>query len=188
MKCNTQYLAEDLCNDNRDSLNRIRICPRPNKVCQLQCWAQWRFPKDLEFYGLNQIDKEPFNMDLKAEMLNAYESFKNYGNRAGSNYWDILPNGNPSLFRLPVCDSDAGYVDITDIYQHGPHTDQKRSFPPSCGNWRSNETKDFMDFIGLGPGTETYERGDLMHLYSTILPLVCVYPILELTWSILTRL
>lgn len=64
-----------------------------------------------------------------------------------NDFWEILPNTNPSLFRLPVCDSNAGYVDVTDFKRDADR--QNKAFPASCGTWRSEQVQDFMDFTGL---------------------------------------
>jgi hypothetical protein len=177
IKCNTQILAEVFCNDQRDELNKVRFCPRPNKVCQLQCWSQEHYAKDRMFWGFDRIDKEPLNIDITQEMRDAYEAFRVFGNHVGNDYWDVKPDGNPSHFRLPVCDSDAGYVDVTD-FKRGDEK-QNKAFPASCGTWRSDEVQDFMDFTGLGIESQPFKEGNLHHLYFTIIPRVCVHAILH---------
>jgi hypothetical protein len=171
IKCNTQENAQDVCNDTYRGINKSRFCPRPDKVCQVQCWAQWRSGKELELHGLDKLPQNPFNIDIKKELLMNYESFKRDGNkiRTESLFWSS-PLEAETPYSLPVCDSDAGYVYIGNIYLSGFHA--KRMFPVSCGDWRSNETHDFYRYAAIDQDSSRYKKGDLQHFYRKTIPKV----------------
>lgn len=136
--------------------------------------VQW---KRKLLWGFDHLEKEPLHISIAQEMRNACESFKTAGNHPVNDFWEVLPDGNPSLFRLPVCDSDAGYVDVVDFKR--TEDGQNKAFPASCGTWRSDEVQDFMEFTGLSNTSKAFERGDLRHLYFIRIPLVRVYVILR---------
>ena len=169
IKCNTQENAQDVCHDTYRGINKSRFCPRPDKVCQVQCWARWRSGKELEFHGLDKLPQNPFNIDIKKELLMNYESFKRAGNRIETDglFWSS-PLKAETPFSLPVCDSDTGYVYIGNIHMSGFHA--RRMFPVSCGNWRSNETHDFYRYAAMDQESSRYKQGELHHFYRKTIP------------------
>jgi len=50
-----------------------------------------------------------------------------------NDYWEVLPDGNLSLLRLPVRDSDAGYVDVTDFKREGEKQNRLSRFRVGYG-------------------------------------------------------
>jgi hypothetical protein len=126
------------------------------------------YPIDKLFCGFNQFGKLPLRIDITH---NAYESYKIAGSHPVNDYWEVLPDGNPSLFRLPVCDSDASCADVTDFKREDKR--QNKAFPVSSGTWRPEGVLDFTDFITLSNTTTLFERGALGHLYFKRIPNAC---------------
>jgi hypothetical protein len=169
MKCNTQPDAQKLCNEHDRDIHLSRFCPAPNKVCQMQCWAQWNHGKDLSLHGLKEYDapNHPWHINLKTEMANMYQHYKVYGNKATT---EALAQTDldhaPSMMQLPVCDSDAGFISIKNIYHHH----NRNMFPSSCGNWRSDKTAEFLEYFGYNVHSPRYNAGNLHHLYHDTIP------------------
>jgi hypothetical protein len=99
------------------------------------------------FWGFDQLDSALLHINIIQKMRNGYWSYKTRWNHPVDDFWEILQDGNPSLFRLPVGDPDAGCVDVTDFKREEDR--QNKAFPASCGTWRSEQVQDFMDFMEL---------------------------------------
>ena len=151
----------------------MRICPEPNKVCQVECWSQEKKGWSMPLHGVNNLGKEPLGVDIQQKMKEIYAYYKENGNASPydqlqdpakdteANMSDLPKPGPPPKgphFWLPVCDSDQGYTHIVDfgqqrhskynLKQHSRGLDQ-RSFPVSCGSFRSDQTVEFMEAMGL---------------------------------------
>jgi hypothetical protein len=135
---------------------QMRVCPRPDKVCQIECWSQEKRGFSMPMHGFSTVQGPPLNFDVKQAMVRLYEYYKTNGNADphidwGSNQSGKLKGGAPR-FWLPVCDSDAGYVHIADWGHQGNHLSDnvdRRGFPLSCGSYRSDETEEFMRAVGM---------------------------------------
>lgn len=148
--------------------SELRICPEKNRICQVECWSQedrgWNTP----LYSYQQLTSKPLGINLTEAMLKNYRYYRNHGN---SNPHDpklatesatkelLGPEPIPG-FWLPVCDSDEGYQQIVDFdkQHHSPlmiwnarfsRNLNKRSFPISCGGYRSDATEEFFEAIGM---------------------------------------
>lgn len=139
-----------------DLERQMRICPRPDKVCQIECWSQEKRGFSMPMHGFASVQGAPLNFDVKDAMARLYEYYKARGNADpyldwGGDALGDLEDGAPR-FWLPVCDSDAGYVHIADWGHQGNHLSDnvdRRAFPLSCGNYRSDETEEFVRAVGM---------------------------------------
>lgn len=139
-----------------DLERQMRICPRPDKVCQIECWSQEKRGFSMPMHGFAAVQGAPLNFDVRNAMTRLYEYYKARGNMdpyldwGGDAVGDI--EGGSPRFWLPVCDSDAGYVHIADWGHQGNHLSDnvdRRAFPLSCGNYRSDETEEFIRAVGM---------------------------------------
>ncbi|KFY08118.1 hypothetical protein V492_06517 [Pseudogymnoascus sp. VKM F-4246] len=136
--------------------SQMRICPRPDKVCQIECWSQEKRGFSMPMHGFSTVQSAPLNFNVQNAMAQLYEYYKARGNVDpyldwGGNALGDLEGGAPR-FWLPVCDSDAGYVHIADWGHQGNHLSDnvdRRAFPLSCGNYRSDETEEFIRAVGM---------------------------------------
>lgn len=151
----------------------MRICPEPDKVCQVECWSQEKKGWSMPLHGINRLGSEPLGVDIQQKMKEIYAYYKENGNASPygqsqdpakdmeANLNDLHKTRPPPKgphFWLPVCDSDQGYTHIVDfgqqrhskynLKQHSRGLDQ-RSFPVSCGSFRSDQTVEFMEAMGL---------------------------------------
>ncbi|KFX87307.1 hypothetical protein O988_09435, partial [Pseudogymnoascus sp. VKM F-3808] len=139
-----------------DVERQMRICPRPDKVCQIECWSQEKRGFSMPMHGFDAVQKAPLNFDVQDSMKRLYEYYKARGNADpyldwGGDAMGDVERGAPR-FWLPVCDSDAGYVHIADWGHQGNHLSDnvdRRAFPLSCGNYRSDQTEEFMRAVGI---------------------------------------
>lgn len=137
---------------------RMRICPRQNKVCQIECWSQERSGFSMPMHGFDRVQADPLKFDVKKAMYKLYEYYKENGNEDphadwGESLMEKMKGSTAPRFWLPVCDSDQGYVHIVDWGHQGRFWSKnidRRSFPLSCGGFRSEETKTFIKAMGLG--------------------------------------
>jgi hypothetical protein len=139
-----------------DLERQMRICPRPDKVCQIECWSQEKRGFSMPMHGFGTVRGPPLNFDVQDAMARLYEYYKTCGNADPYLDWggDALGDieGGAPRFWLPVCDSDAGYVHIADWGHQGNHLSDnvdRRAFPLSCGNYRSDETEEFIRAVGM---------------------------------------
>ena len=142
--------------------SQMRICPRLDKVCQVECWSQEKRGFSMPMHGFTAVQAAPLNFDVKDAMARLYEYYKACGNAdpyldwGGDAVGDI--EGGTPRFWLPVCDSDAGYVHIADWGHQGNYLSDnvdRRAFPLSCGNYRSDETEEFIRAVGMeNPATK----------------------------------
>ncbi|OBT61785.1 hypothetical protein VE03_09086 [Pseudogymnoascus sp. 23342-1-I1] len=139
-----------------DLERQMRICPRPDKVCQIECWSQEKRGFSMPMHGFTAVQAAPLNFNVQGAMTQLYEYYKTRGNADPYLDWggDALGDleGGAPRFWLPVCDSDAGYVHIADWGHQGNHLSDnvdRRAFPLSCGNYRSDETEDFIRAVGM---------------------------------------
>lgn len=139
-----------------DVERQMRICPRPDKVCQIECWSQEKRGFSMPMHGFDAVQKAPLNFDVQDSMKRLYEYYKAHGNVDpyldwGGDAMGDVERGAPR-FWLPVCDSDAGYVHIADWGHQGSHLSDnvdRRAFPLSCGNYRSDQTEEFIRAVGI---------------------------------------
>jgi hypothetical protein len=141
---------------DQESEKAGRICPRPDKVCQLQCWSQERQGFIMPLHGLMRLMSEPLAFQVHKAMLTIYEQYKEVGNEPPQTSFlgtfnDTSLGAARPAFWLPVCDSDAGYSRIPDFANPAKLWQDKKAFPLSCGNWRSSETKAFLEAMKIEP-------------------------------------
>lgn len=75
------------------------------------------------------------------------------------------------MINLPMCFSQL--ITLTEFDQRGGSWGRKhrnQNFPPGCGDHASNETKIFMDRIGLGYNQTHLLNGDIKELMDSIIP------------------
>lgn len=121
----------------------------------------------MPLHGISRLGSEPLNVNIQEKMHKIYEYYRAVGNVDPWADPESDPAQNPAgklggvstpKFWLPVCDSDQGYTHIVDfgaqkhrklgIDQFSRSLD-RRSFPISCGSYRSDETMEFMEAMGL---------------------------------------
>ncbi|ELR05288.1 hypothetical protein VC83_08249 [Pseudogymnoascus destructans] len=139
-----------------DLERQMRICPRSDKVCQIECWSQEKRGFSMPMHGFHTVQGAPLNFDVKDAMARLYDYYKARGNADPYLNWggDAVGDmeGGAPRFWLPVCDSDAGYVHIADWGHQRNHLSDnvdRRAFPLSCGNYRSDETEEFIRAVGM---------------------------------------
>ena len=108
----------------------MRICPEPNKVCQVECWSQEKKGWTMPLHGVSNLSKEPLGVDIQQKMKEIYAYYRENGNVSpygrsqdpaadmNANLNDLPKTESPPTgphFWLPVCDSDQGYTHIVDF-------------------------------------------------------------------------
>jgi hypothetical protein len=153
-----------------------RICPAPNKVCQIECWSQERKGFSQKLHGQDKVQREPYNVDLKEAMFVLYEWYKKHGNKKPIEEYEASPESVQGTeivpyFWLPVCDSDMGYVHLVDFQNQELNKAEKANFPLSCGSFRSEETPRFLHALNMGHYPTNFDPGFRVDkLYQNLAP------------------
>lgn len=186
MKCTHQSDAPKLCRDAKSNPRKIghsRFCPEPEAdpylICQL---GKWYFSvlqqHEREMIGIDNFEKFHFNkfkFKLPELLQEAWESYKRCGNKCQRTQWQNLPFSAdlaPGGFSLPTCVSD--YITLDDFFKHEgkPNNLHSWGFPSVCGNFRSNETRGFMDALNAGFETKVYKNREPKLLWVDRIPRV----------------
>lgn len=130
-----------------------RTCYPDGHACQVQCLTSnaRRNNHETPLFGMDNLEKH--NLTLPAILTNSvarYEAHKGIslnGNNDPLNQATLVED-----YGLPVCRSSLFEMgDIDNKLSHNRWKSHKQ-FACSCGDWRSSETKAFMNQIGMGIG------------------------------------
>lgn len=146
-------------------------------MAQAQCWTNRREDnQEVELLGIDALHESNLNLSqvLKDSVKN-YQQFDAKGAiptemaRNDPFHFDFLLNRNTSLANLPTCYSPLltiqGFEKVKG--SKGKKT-QNQNFPPTCGPYASNETKHFMDRLGLGYNQSHFKNEDTKEVMEKI--------------------
>ncbi|KAI9770035.1 MAG: hypothetical protein M1839_003299 [Geoglossum umbratile] len=140
-------------------LAKSRFCPKPDVACQAQCWRPSIRAKNVQVYGMDQLENSLWNVRIE-DMLT--QSYRNYAERTNPtislpNITEFLanPQDSPQIraagFDMRVCQSCRPQTG--DFTKHGR---MNKLFPCTCGDVYSSETADFLAAAGFS--TQSHKK------------------------------
>ncbi|KAL5327226.1 hypothetical protein ACEPPN_004918 [Leptodophora sp. 'Broadleaf-Isolate-01'] len=175
--------AQDACKSkwaNADS----RYCPEDDEftACQVQCFTT-QSTGNRERTLIGKMALPQYSLSVKQLLKDSLHHYHETGNSppalgqlAGNGTRDILSldrtlQSEVSGLALPVCYSTSVKLAEFDNKVHfGLKYNQNQQFPCTCGDWRSNETPDFMARMGLGSNQSDFQTGAANELFTQICP------------------
>jgi len=137
----------------------------------------------MQLLGKNHLGK--YNLTLKEVRDKSIANYEEHGNSENGTplyrflQTTMLGGEEPSYMALSVCKSDQ--VEMGDFDNEHTHRGSRyginKRMPCTCGDWRSNETAEFMKGIGYAPHQALWENKNARDTLSSICPRVS-FPIL----------
>jgi hypothetical protein len=157
-------------------ISQSRFCPRPDTeptlICQAEHWYMAKTDAHAKLMsGLDSFEnfqRDRFKFTLPEFFQEAYNEWTRCGNQCDEITWKLGPFERDmnwaGTFHLPICKSDQTHIaDFTHDYEwwvrdgnpkHWPGWYRgeftKFSFPSSCGDWKSNDTMEFLEAMNAG--------------------------------------
>jgi hypothetical protein len=166
------------------SVDRSRFCPHPESdpthICQVNSWYfADAHQHEQTMSGLNSFETfwdNESHFTLEEFMKEVYANYEECGNNCERKGFRGIANVTYSGdltpvrgFTLPVCQNDYGQNKLSDFSKKGT---RRHHFPAVCGDWKSNETEDFMLAMNLGPDSPTAKLTTLSQLWRDRIPRV----------------
>lgn len=175
LKCKTNIDDVESYRPNSTDFKGLRFIPKddPNTVCQMQSWtSQSSYNHEREMYGIHALQNYGIS---PLQMME--ESYRHHKESDEPNAPPLLSIDKGSLtldngLALPVCHSE--YVKITEFHDSYDNKWDDEMFPCSCGDWRSSETRSFMDALGMGWSSSALNADEVWETMMQVCPLVCL--------------
>jgi len=146
-------------NTPRNVRSGNRVCTKDGHACQTACWTNRpNNNREIPLLKNEALRRSRYNLTLD---IVRDTSIANYEFRGNSDRGVPLNNfmaatigdSNPkSQLALPVCKSEQMVLgDYHNKKINMENREFNRRFPSTCGDWRSNETAEFVNSIGFGP-------------------------------------
>jgi hypothetical protein len=132
----------------------------------------------MQLLGKDSLEK--YNLTLEEVRDKSIANYDQRGNRDNGTplyrFFKATINGaeKPSYMALPVCKSDQVEMgDFDNDHTHGGgHFGINKRLPCTCGDWKSNETAQFMKAIGYAPHQALWEDKNARDTLSSLCPRV----------------
>ncbi|CZR68442.1 uncharacterized protein PAC_18341 [Phialocephala subalpina] len=157
---------------------KSRYCdPATGLVAQAQCWTNRKKDnQEVELIGIDALKDS--NMNISQVLEDSVKNYRQFGAKGARPtelvkgdplHFDFLLNRNSSLANLPTCYSPLLTLEgFQNRKGSGGMKTRNQNFPPTCGPYASNETKAFMDRLGLGYNQSHFAEKDTVELMETI--------------------
>ncbi|KAF8848409.1 hypothetical protein BDZ45DRAFT_753879 [Acephala macrosclerotiorum] len=157
---------------------KSRYCdPTTRLVAQAQCWTNRKADnQEVELIGINALPES--NLNISQVMEDSVKNYLLFGAKGARPTelaksdplnFDFLLNRNSSLANLPTCYSPLLTIEGFEKRRgSGGKKTQNQNFPPTCGPYASNETRNFMERLGIGYNQSHFKDEDTVELMETI--------------------
>jgi hypothetical protein len=167
----------------RDPKALFRYCPDDGKgcACQLHCYTSILDGPNQEVELLGRDQLELWGVDFDDVLIKSYDKYRKIDTERLPTDKGFIESVElkESIFELPTCASSQ--ISLRDEGTKGqkpknPDESKKpgkrinQHFPCTCGNWRSDETRIFLEALGLGRFQPDYKSGAVKELFTKDCP------------------